>query len=270
MRWLVLTILVLFVVGIIGFSNPVPGDDLATATGLTRPASTQPVILELFTSEGCSSCPPADAFLKRLDDAGRLDGAEIIAIEEHVDYWNRLGWTDPFSSGEWTDRQERYAQAFRRDGVYTPQLVVNGRDELVGSSDRQVREAVGKAAAISSADLIISAVDVTGNAAAISFAVQNLPNEARSSQVWLAVTERGLASNVLHGENQGRNLRHAAILRSLTSVKYSPSHSSEASTTTAKVSLDPSWKRENLRFVVFLQEPKSLHIFGAAAASAPR
>src|SRR2546427_249788 len=78
----------------------------------TAQATTQPVILELFTSEGCSSCPPADALLKKLDDAGRLDDVEIIAIEEHVDYWNRLGRTDPFSSPDWTRRQERYSEAF--------------------------------------------------------------------------------------------------------------------------------------------------------------
>src|SRR6266404_7069098 len=121
-------------------------------TTLDTPSSTQasnpapkPVVLELFTSEGCSSCPPADALLKKLDDAGSLDNVEIIAIEEHVDYWNRLGWTDPFSSPDWTERQQRYSQTLRRDGVYTPQLVVNGHDELVGSSERQVREAIANA-----------------------------------------------------------------------------------------------------------------------------
>src|SRR5215469_7788691 len=92
-----------------------------------------PVIVELFTSEGCSSCPPADALLARLESAQPVSGAQIIALEEHVDYWDHLGWMDPFSSAEWTRRQQDYSGAFRRDGEYTPQMVVDGREEFVGS-----------------------------------------------------------------------------------------------------------------------------------------
>src|SRR5216684_761419 len=106
----------------------------------------RPVVLELFTSEGCSSCPPADAFLKQLDDAGRVNNVEIIAIEEHVDYWDRLGWRDPFSSHDWTERQEQYALAFHHDGSFTPQFVVNGRSELSGSSSRKARQDIVEAA----------------------------------------------------------------------------------------------------------------------------
>ena len=231
-------------------------------------ATTQPVILELFTSEGCSSCPPADALLKKLDDAGRVDNPEIIAIEEHVDYWNRLGWTDPFSSPDWTRRQERYSEAFRRGGIYTPQLVVNGRAELVGSSERQVRQEILEAGKMSAAAVRISSVNLTANSAELTIALADLPSEARSAELWLAVTERGLSSNVLHGENEGRTLVHAAVLRSLSRVRSTtldPSGSAELKTT---VAISQTWKRENLRFVAFLQEPKSLHILGAAASSA--
>ena len=233
----------------------------------TAKATTQPVILELFTSEGCSSCPPADALLKKLDDAGRLDDVEIIAIEEHVDYWNRLGWTDPFSSPDWTRRQERYSETFRRDGIYTPQLVVNGRAELVGSSERQARQEILEAGKISAATVRISSINLASNSAELTVLLENLPREARSAELWLAVTERGLSSNVLRGENEGRTLAHAAVLRSLSRVRSAsldPSGSAELKTT---VALTQNWKRENLRFVVFLQDPKSLRILGAAAAS---
>jgi len=239
-------------------SNLVPGTS----------ADHHPVVLELFTSEGCSSCPPADAFLKALDEAGHVNEVEIIAIEEHVDYWNRLGWSDPFSSHSWTERQEQYARAFRHNGVYTPQLVINGRRELVGSSAPEARRNIIEAARIPGADLRLSLTEVSRREAKFSIAVENAPPEAQSAELWLAVSERGLSSNVLHGENEGRNLAHAAVLRSLTHVRSPRAESRGSATATATVPLDASWKRENLRFVVFLQEPKTLHIFGAAACSA--
>jgi hypothetical protein len=225
----------------------------------------QPVVLELFTSEGCSSCPPADALLKQLDEAGRVNNIEIIAIEEHVDYWDRLGWRDPFASHDWTERQERYAHAFKRDGVYTPQLVVNGRRELVGSSSREVQQNIVEALKIPSATLRLSTVAVSAKSAEFSINVENAPSEARSARLLLAVTERGLSSNVLRGENEGHNLSHAPVLRSLTSVHISKDNSSAYNEVRTTVHIDPSWKRENLRFVVFLQAPDTLHIFGAAS-----
>ena len=244
------------------------GPPILHASGPTSAGSTDhhAVLLELFTSEGCSSCPPADAFLKALDDAGRMDDVEIIAVEEHVDYWNRLGWTDPFSSHNWTERQERYARSFRHDGVYTPQLVVNGRSEVVGSSAREARPQIIEASKSPTAELHLSLASRSSQSAEVTISVENIPPEAHAAELWLAVTERGLASNVLRGENEGRNLAHAAVLRSLTHVRAQHADAGSGKATN-HVALDPSWKRENLRFVVFLQEPKTLHIFGAAAGS---
>ncbi len=237
---------------------------------LAESSNLQPVVVELFTSEGCSSCPPADAFLKQLDDAGRVNSVEIIAIEEHVDYWDHLGWRDPFSSHDWTERQEQYAHAFNHDGVYTPQLVVNGRRELVGSSSGEVRQNIVQASKIPSATLRLSAVAVSAESALCSISIENAPPEARSARLLLAVTERGLSSNVLRGENEGRTLSHAPVLRSLVRIPFPPPNSSGQSESKATVPLDRSWKRENLRFVILLEEPKSLHILGAVASAISR
>jgi hypothetical protein len=226
----------------------------------------QPVVLELFTSEGCSSCPPADAFLKELDDAGRLDHAEIIAIEEHVDYWDRLGWRDPFSSHQWTERQEHYAAAFRHEGIYTPQLVINGQKEITGSSTREARQKIVEEAKLPAAEISLKAIAVSSRSAKLSITLGGAPPEARSAELWLAITERGLSSDVLRGENAGRKLVHAAVLRSLTRVKLSHGDRQENLVT---VAIDPTWRHENLRFVAFAQDPKTLHILGASASGAP-
>jgi hypothetical protein len=229
----------------------------------------RPVVLELFTSEGCSSCPPADAFLKQLDDAGRVNDVDVIAIEEHVDYWDRLGWRDPFSSPDWTERQEQYTRVFRHDGPATPQFVVNGRRDFVSMSSREALQSVVEASTVAAAELHLSPTGDSPRSAEFSITIENASPETHSAVLLLAVTERGLSSNVLRGENQGRNLTHAPVLRSLTRLHIPKAKPSGVSEMTAKVALDRSWKRENLRFVVFLQDQKSLHIVGAAASALP-
>ena len=228
-----------------------------------------PVVIELFTSEGCSSCPPADAFLKQLAEAGRVNDVDVIAIEEHVDYWDRLGWRDPFSSQDWTERQEQYAHVFRHDGPFTPQFVVNGRRDFVSMSSREALQSIVEASSASAAELHLSPTGDSPGSAEFSITIENAPPEIHSAVLLLAVTERGLSSNVLGGENQGRNLVHAPVLRALTRVRIPKATQSAVMETKAKIALNPSWKRENLRFVIFLQEQKSLHIVGAAASTLP-
>src|ERR1044071_3136232 len=114
-----------------------------------------PVLVELFTSEGCSSCPPADEVLSKLDKTQLIQGVEVIALGEHVDYWNKLGWLDPYSSAEFSTRQNNYADAFGRDSVYTPQMIVDGQDEFVGANWNKAREAIMKAARLPKAKIEI-------------------------------------------------------------------------------------------------------------------
>src|ERR1700757_5139900 len=138
MRWKSVAVISLVLIAWIAFRA-----DRAASFNTPRAAGAQssaphPVVLELFTSEGCSSCPPADALLKRLDEAGRFGDTDIIGIEEHVDYWDHQGWRDPFSSHDWTDRQEQYSHALHHDGIYTPELVINGLSDLVLNSEREV------------------------------------------------------------------------------------------------------------------------------------
>ena len=226
----------------------------------------RPVVVELFTSEGCSSCPPADALLDKFDRERRLGNAEIIALEEHVDYWDHLGWRDPFSSARWTERQQDYAASFRNDGVYTPQMVVDGRAEFVGSSQSRARTAIAEAVREPKADVRLTSSPVANGNTRVSIDVKMLPAPpSQKAQVWLAVTETGLHSNVMHGENAGEDLHHAAVVRSLRKVGEAALNQEAAYSGEQDVQLDPVWKKENLRVVVFLQDAKTRHILGAAS-----
>jgi hypothetical protein len=228
-----------------------------------------PVIVELFTSEGCSNCPSADTLLSKLEELQPVDGAEVIALEEHVDYWNQLGWTDPFSSSEFTTRQQGYADAFGENAVCTPEMVVDGGKELVGIRSHEVRVSIAEAARQPKIKVKL-AQNRLAKQDAPQFAIfaGEFGSELRDSKVdiWVAVTERRLHSDVKRGENAGEDLHHAAVVRSLRKLGTADNGKETSFTADATVPVERGWKRENLLVVAFAQERKSRRILGAATS----
>ena len=180
---------------------------VALAAGLSTPAGAQeqaPVVVELYTSQGCNSCPPADALLGEL-----AAQPGVIALGFHVDYWNYLGWHDPFSSKKFTYRQKEYAMALRQTGVYTPQMVVQGRRGEVGSDRRSVMQAIAEARkAKSGATVLIEKLE-GGRLRAVVTAVAG----AQGANVYLALFDRRHATKVPRGENEGKTLTNHHVVR---------------------------------------------------------
>ncbi len=236
-------------------------------TSVVLGAEKTPVLVELFTSEGCSSCPDADALLARLDMEQPINGAEAIVLEEHVDYWDGQGWPDPFSSRSATARQEEYA-GFLHSEVYTPQMIVDGRTEFIGSSTTTARTAILKAAAEPKTTIHLEwSGDAANNSRVIHVRVGHLPDGAAggSAEVFLAMTESHLHSKVLGGENGGRSLEHDGVVRALTRIGKADANGDAAFDAQPAVKIGTSWKRENLRAVVFIQDSHSRRVLGAAA-----
>jgi len=227
------------------------------------------VVVELFTSEGCSSCPPADEVLSKLDKTQPVQGIEVIALGEHVDYWNKLGWLDPYSSMEFSTRQNGYAEVFGRNGVYTPQMIVDGQDEFVGGNLNRAREAIMKAARLPKAKIELlssSGSNESSKDMQLSIHIRDIPQVTTgdTAEILLAITESNLRSEVSRGENAGRYLRHSAVVRSLAvlgNVSAGQQSFDAESTATLKV----GWQRDNLRAVVFIQERGTRRVLGAAA-----
>jgi hypothetical protein len=226
-----------------------------------------PVIIELFTSEGCSSCPPADVLLSQLEEKQPVSGAQIIVLSEHVDYWNRLGWADPYSSALFSQRQSEYSQAFGLRDIYTPQMVVDGKAEFVGSNAAKAREAITQAVNAPKATLsIVSTFTAQAKEIPVTVKVQNLPKitDGDTAEVLLALAESKLNSNVLRGENSGRKLAHTAVVRNLRNIGTIES-AKQNFTATQNLLLDKGWNPDNLKVVAFVQERNSRRIIGAAA-----
>ncbi len=173
-----------------------------------KTAASSSVLVELFTSEGCSSCPPADKLLTELDESQPVHGAQVIALSEHVDYWNRLGWKDPFSSAQFTERQTDYSTTLHVEDIYTPQMIVDGRIEFVGNQRATALEAIAKAAQSQKARIEAVIKTSTPNSITLSIQAGDIPEVSRGDRadVILAITESGLMSNVARGENAGRRL----------------------------------------------------------------
>lgn len=222
------------------------------------------VVVELFTSEGCSSCPPADALLKELSEQQKVDGAQVVALEEHVDYWNHLGWKDPYSTAEFSQRQNDYSRTFGTDGVYTPQMVVDGQSEFVGSRSLAAREAIQKAANQPKAEITLAAVaNSTFGKLALEVQIKSLSGISirGETELWIAVTEKNLQTDVKAGENSGETLKHSAVVRSL--KKIDTVRDPAGYHRQVQVTLNAGWKKENLAVVAFLAEKSSRKIIGA-------
>lgn len=214
-------------------------------TAPAPPESSAVAVVELFTSEGCSSCPPADRLVRRLVDSARAQDRPIYALSFHVDYWNRLGWTDPYSEAAYSRRQRQYSEALGVD-TYTPQIVVNGREAMVGSRARTVRRALRSALSAPAPVAVQVALDTTAAPLAVGYRLKgDVPADA---DLRLAVVERGLSQRVTRGENAGRTLRHANVVRSFVSVAAAPDG-------TARLPLPDAVDRSQASVMAFVQDP---------------
>jgi hypothetical protein len=224
------------------------------------------VLVELFTSQGCSSCPPADELLSAIGTEG---AGKVVPLAFHVDFWNRQGWTDPFSSRDWTQRQVVYERALKLNQVYTPQAVVDGTTQMVGSNADELRAAIRTAAARPGARL---SLDVVRSSSRVEVAVDvDLPDALRGSRldVYVALFETGLSTAVGRGENGGHTLRNDYVVRVLERAARLSKGDASPSHHTTSVRLSKDWNGARLGVAAFVQDPGSLAVHGASARLIP-
>jgi hypothetical protein len=234
----------------------------AGSNGATRTA----VLVELFTSEGCSDCPPADALLERLDRSQPVRNADVIVLSEHVDYWDDIGWRDPYSSHEFSIRQGDYARRFRLESPYTPQMVVDGDMELVGSDEHRAIHAIENSVKIEKLPVVLSSIHREGNdklAVHVETGPLVSPGRRTAAQVLIALADSSDQSNVRGGENSGRILKHVSVVRNLTSVgsiDIGGTFSKDVMVSTANTD------QHNLRIVAIVQETHLGRVLGVGSA----
>ncbi|MDP8243771.1 MAG: DUF1223 domain-containing protein [Candidatus Hinthialibacter antarcticus] len=227
-----------------------------------------PVIVELFTSEGCSSCPPADEVLAHLSDLGFSD-EQVIPLSYHVDYWNDIGWTDPFSHKYCTQRQWNYARLYRASQVYTPQMIVNGTKQFLGSNQTLAKQTIQDAwQKTDAAKIQFSNISNEIHSPTLTLKITYTLHEAFGPgelALFVAATEDKLASDVTRGENQGRVLKHHAVVRTIKRINQISTKQNAPVAKQVSLSIKPGWQRNNLRAVVFIQNLTNGAIIGAAS-----
>jgi hypothetical protein len=235
------------------------------------PASRRPVLVELFTSEGCSSCPPAEQQLAHAEKNQPYEGIEIIPLAWHVDYWNSP-WVDPFSMKQATARQREYQERFGLQSVYTPQVVADGVSEFVGGEKKAFADAMAQAVKSPKGRIELTVKQSEpGEKIAIGIAAHELPRLSRGdevAEVFALITEDGLRVAVKRGENGGSTLRHSAVVRYVRKVGQLAADTPDRFTAETAIALDGSWRRDQLRAVVFIQERGSGRILATVRTRA--
>lgn len=235
---------------------------LASVSGSSQSKPSLPVVVELFTSEGCSSCPPADALLIELSKNPPGNIPEVIVLGEHVDYWNDTGWIDRFSSSAFTQRQNDYVNRFHLASAYTPQMVIDGRAQVAGNDRSGVYRSIEEAAS----QRRLAQINIRWEAGDTLHVAVQLRN-ALKAKVLLAISEDGLTTSVRDGENRGRTLRHVGVARGLWVLGTVTNGGFE---TAVEAPRGTDWNSNNLKVVVFVQEPNNGPILGAASIAYPR
>lgn len=217
-------------------------------------------VVELFTSQGCSSCPSADAVLKQIDGAAKTYNHPVFVLSFHVDYWNRLGWDDPYSSPAYSKRQRSYASARGSRRVYTPQMIVNGATEFVGSKRDQANAAISaslKTPATIAVQLAQPKV-ISGKSATVTYA---LKGQVAGQYLHVAIVATPKSNRIPRGENSGRSLSHVNVVRAFTSTRIS------GSSGTVTLELPEGLDAANAKVIAYVQNPRDLKIGGASARS---
>jgi hypothetical protein len=217
-------------------------------------------VVELFTSEGCSSCPPADALVAKVQKESADKAVYILAF--HVDYWNRLGWKDAFSSADYSARQQQYARWLKSSEVYTPQAIVNGAKEFVGSEENTLRNAIRSGLQSSAkTELTLSDVKSNNDKASLQYHIDGSTNNA---SLLVALIEKNATTKVMAGENGGRTLSHVQIVRKLQSIALGNNAGGKAS-----IALPAGFSPEAWELIGFVQNTSTGEITGAAKAEFP-
>ncbi len=259
----VLVVLLVLVITGAGFSTkPFSGTFTAPETVHGQ------VVVELFTSQGCSSCPPADEYLKTLAQSSEW-GDHVIPLSFHVDYWNYLGWKDPFSDAAWTARQGDYVTALGGATLYTPQMVIHGRQDAVGSRFAQVEKAINvraRDAASHQAKIQVTALNRERNK--LSGTVQLTGKIPRSKSPYALVViafQKGVSTAVPSGENAGKTLQNDFVVRNLALVTKLQQTKKLDQQTAFEVALDASMDPEKMGVAVLVQHTETMEIIGATA-----
>ncbi|MGD9561284.1 MAG: DUF1223 domain-containing protein [Pyrinomonadaceae bacterium] len=221
----------------------------------------QPVLVELFTSEGCGNCPPADRQLAFLESQQPVPGADVITLGYHVDYFNDRGWKDKYSDAQYTKRQQLYSMRLGVESIYTPQMIVNGQAQFVGSDARKANDAIKRAASGEKPVVNVTVDDKTADVV-----VTGLTRHMVATAI-LATAEDGLVSDVKAGNNKGKRLPHVSVVRKLLAFGKVPGEAGEFRGA-VELPTDPAWKQANVRYVFYLQEDQSGRIIAAGRVKA--
>lgn len=231
----------------------------ANGAGAAVSRSNGIAVVELFTSQGCSSCPPADAILKQIAETASKSKLPVHVLSFHVDYWNKLGWTDPYSDALFTRRQREYATALKLEQVYTPQMIVNGRTEFVGSHKSKAHQAITRSLARRATAVVELTLtrDLTKRQVALDY---ELRGAIEGKMLNVALVQTPEANAVPRGENAGRRLAHINVVRAF---RFLPIQQMNGS---LKLDVPEDMDLEGSQVIAYVQDPKSLNVVAATAA----